>query len=245
MITLSNLDFQYPSGGGVLSSVSLSVGRGELVGLVGANGSGKSTLLSLVAGLYSPSSGSLSVGGVESPGDEKGIRARCRMVMQDADLQILGGTVEEDLLLGRRRTEDAVAAAHTMAARFHLLDVWDRPVQTLSWGMKRKLCLAAALLDGPEVLLLDEPFSGLDYPGMTEMRRLLVESRDAGLTQLVSSHDLECMVDLVDALVVLDGGRVALAGPPEEVLDHVRDHAVRPPCSWSTGLGIKPWGGGR
>jgi len=241
MITLSQIDFKYPSGGTVVASVSFTVGEGRLVGLVGANGSGKSTLMSLVAGLNTPSKGTLSVGDLVSPGEEKQIRAACRMVMQDADLQILGATVEEDLLLGNGRTEENISAAKEMARRFHLLESWEKPVQTLSWGMKRKLCLAAALLDEPHVILLDEPFSGLDYPGMQEMRRMIMENKKAGLTQIISSHDLECFADIVDELAVLDNGRLVLTGPPEEVLDHVHEHGVRPPCSWSAGMGIKPW----
>lgn len=243
MISLSQVDYHYPTGDAALASVTLSVDKGTLVGLVGANGSGKSTLLSLLAGLYSPASGHIELAGRRSPGEEKAIRQVCRMVMQDADLQILGATVEEDILLGRNSSNEAVARARDMARRFRLLDHWERPVQTLSWGMKRKLCLATALLDDPEVLLLDEPFSGLDYPGMREMRNIIVENRDAGLTQFVSSHDLECFVDIVDVLAVLDSGRLVLAGPPEGVLDHVREHGVRPPCSWNAGLGLKPWDG--
>lgn len=243
MITLSQVDYHYPSGDAALASVTLNIEQGALVGLVGANGSGKSTLLSLLAGLYTPVSGTLSLAGHTSPGEEKAMRQVCRMVMQDADLQILGATVEEDILLGRGASPEAVAKARNMAERFHLLDHWDRPVQALSWGMKRKLCLASALLDGPEVLLLDEPFSGLDFPGMREMRSIIDENRSAGLTQFVSSHDLECFVDIVDVLAVLDSGRLVLTGPPEVVLDHVREHGVRPPCSWNAGLGIKPWDG--
>ncbi|MDC0335757.1 energy-coupling factor ABC transporter ATP-binding protein [Pseudodesulfovibrio sp.] len=241
MITVSQLDFSYPFGDSALASITLSVAGGALIGLVGANGSGKSTLMALMAGLYSPSVGSLTIAGHESPGDEKAIRSNCRMVMQDADLQILGATVEEDLLLGRKRTDEAVAKARDMAGRFQLLEHWDKPVQTLSWGMKRKLCLAAALLDGPQLLLLDEPFSGLDFPGMQEMRRIIAENKAAGLTQIVSSHDLECFVDILDELAVLDGGRLVLTGPAEAVLDHVHKHGVRPPCSWNAGQGVKPW----
>lgn len=241
MIKLSRIDYNYPSGDDALSSVTLSVEEGRLVGVVGANGSGKSTLMALLSGLYTPSGGTMVLGGYSSPGEEKQIRSICRMVMQDADLQILGSTVEEDLLLGRKRTAESIAAAHAMADRFNLLDHWDRPVQTLSWGMKRKLCLGAALLDGPQVLLLDEPFSGLDYPGMREMRKIIMENKAAGLTQFVSSHDLECFVDIVDELAVLEDGRLVLTGQPEVVLNHVQEHGVRPPCSWNAGLGIKPW----
>ncbi|CCH48118.1 energy-coupling factor ABC transporter ATP-binding protein [Pseudodesulfovibrio piezophilus] len=241
MIALSGIDYLYPSGGKALSSVTMNMDHGALIGLVGANGSGKSTLMSLMAGLFSPGKGTLSMGDLVSPGDEKKIRSICRMVMQDADLQILGSTVEEDLLLGRKRTDEAVKKAKEIAARFSLLDVWDKSVQSLSWGMKRKVCLAAALLDNPQVVLLDEPFSGLDYPGMREMRRMILENKSKGLTQVVSSHDLECFVDIVDELAVLDHGRLVLNGPAEVVLDHVAAYGVRPPCSWNAGLGIMPW----
>ena len=241
MIELSELHYAYATGGQALDGVTLTVEPGTLVGLAGANGSGKSTLLALMAGLYSPSGGTLRVGGCTSPGQEREIRGMVRLVMQDADLQILGATVEEDLLLGRKRTEETVDRAREIARRFHLLEGWDRPVQTLSWGMKRKLCLGAALLDEPQVLLLDEPFSGLDYPGVCEMRRIIRENRRAGLTQVVSSHDLESFIDIVDALAVLNGGRLAVFGPPETVLPHVKENDVRPPCAWSAGQGVGKW----
>lgn len=243
MIKLKSVSYSYASDVAALVDVSVHVPGGKLVGLVGANGSGKSTLLSLMAGLYSPTQGSLEVGDRVSPGKEKSIRGITRLVMQDADLQILGGTVEEDLLMGRKRTDEAVAAARSMAERFSLLEIWDNPVQTLSWGMKRKLCLAAALLDSPKVLLLDEPFSGLDYPGIREMRAILTENRQAGLTQVVSSHDLESFIDLIDELAVMKEGRLVLSGVPADVLGYVRENGVRPPCSWISDREIVPWDG--
>jgi len=244
MIELNNLEYRYPSGGTVLSSVSLSVETGSLVGLVGANGSGKSTLMALVAGLYSPRTGTLTVDSLNSPGEEAAIRKICRMVMQDADLQILGGTVEEDLLMGRKRDSEISGRARAMAERLRIGDAWEQPVQTLSWGMKRKLCLAAAMLDDPKILLLDEPFSGLDYPGIREIRAIIEENRQSGLTQVVSSHDLECFVDMVDVLAVLDKGHLVLTGKPEDVLDSVSEHGVRPPCSWSDDRRLGSYDGG-
>ncbi|WP_319467677.1 ABC transporter ATP-binding protein [uncultured Pseudodesulfovibrio sp.] len=243
MITLTDVEYCYPSGEAALSGISLSVERGSLVGLVGANGSGKSTLMALLAGLYSPSSGTLNLCGYVSPGEEKAVRSASRLVMQDADLQILGATVEEDLLLGRKRTGNAIDSARDMARRLDILGYWEKPVQSLSWGMKRKLCLAAALLDEPDLLLLDEPFSGLDYPGKREMRHLIREHQRAGLTQIVSSHDLECLVDMVDELIVLHGGKCVLRGKPENLLSKIAAYGVRPPCSWNAGLGIVPWDG--
>ena len=192
MIKLTRINYAYPAGGEALSGVTLSLGKKTLTGLVGANGSGKSTLMALMAGLYTPTGGSLKIDGRVSPGSEKQIRSTCRLVMQDADLQILGATVEEDLLMGHERTDAAIGDARAMADRFDLLDMWNKPVQTLSWGMKRKLCLAAALLDKPQVLFLDEPFSGLDFPGMREMRRILVENKKAGLRSEERRVGKEC-----------------------------------------------------
>ncbi|MCJ2164948.1 MULTISPECIES: ABC transporter ATP-binding protein [unclassified Pseudodesulfovibrio] len=243
MIHLNTVTFAYASGDEVLSGISLHLVKGALMGLAGANGNGKSTLLALMAGLYAPTKGSLEVAGRVSPGKEGDIRAVCRLVMQDADLQILGATVEEDLLLGRKRDETVIAEARDMARRFKLLKYWDKPVQTLSWGTKRKLCLAAALLDKPRVLLLDEPFSGLDYPGVLEMRAIIRENRQAGLTQVISSHDLESFIDIVETLAVLDGGKLVLNGPPHSVLDQVEAYGIRPPCSWLAGGVIIPWEG--
>ena len=128
-----------------------------------------------------------------------------------------------------------------MADLFQLLDYWDKPVQTLSGGMKRKLCLAAALLDRPQVLLLDEPLSGLDYPAVCEMRRILRRQGQEGMTQVVAVHDLDPVIDLADTLTVLASGRLVLHGSPETVLAHVREYGVRPPATWQAGLGIRAW----
>ncbi len=241
MISASNLSFAYPGEPFVLEGVDFELQQGSLVGLVGTNGSGKSTLLSLLGGLYSPSSGILTVGEAVSPGMEKEIRKRARIVLQDADLQILGATVQEDMLIGRGKSEDILATAKSRADGFGLLKWWENPVQTLSWGNKRKLCIAAALMDEPKILLLDEPFSGLDYPGIKEMRRILEQGRSDGLTQIVASNDLEPLADMVDMLLVISGGKLVLSGKPTDVLDGISDYGVKPPFSWQAGLGVKPW----
>ncbi len=242
MIQTKALIFSYPGEEPALSGVDLCLKPGSLTVLAGVNGSGKSTLMHLLAGLYSPGSGSLHRTGEEAVLSLDELRSLARMVVQDADAQVLGATVGEDLCLGLDpRDQASLDRARHLAGRFGLLDHWDRPLQALSWGMKRKLCLATALLDEPRILLLDEPMSGLDYPAVAEMRQHLRENRDQGVTQLVSAHDLEPLADLADDLAVLDQGRLVLFGPPADVLDRVRDHGVRPPFSWQAGLGLQPW----
>lgn len=241
MIELRDVRFTYGRGE-ILRGISFGLDRGSILALVGANGSGKSTLLTLLAGMHSPTNGRLIVAGSASPGQEKAIRAKTGLVVQDADLQILGATVGEDLCLGLSPTDLAgEAEARQLAERFRLAGYWDEPVQALSWGQKRKLCIAATLRRKPDVLLLDEPFSGLDYPGVREMRALLHANKAAGLTQVVSAHDIEPLADITDHWAVLNKGILVAWGRAEEVFSLLAEHDVRPPCSWQSGLGVRPW----
>ncbi|MFH1137273.1 MAG: energy-coupling factor ABC transporter ATP-binding protein [Pseudomonadota bacterium] len=241
MIIAADLFYSYPGRAEALSDIRFELEAGRILGLIGANGSGKSTLLSLLAGLFSPTKGRLQVGAFSAPGREKEIRSLTGLVVQDADLQILGATVGEDLTLGWSSTAAKPPFIRETAARFGLAELWDRPVQDLSWGQKRRLCLAATLVRRPKVLLLDEPFSGLDYPGILEMRKILRENREAGLTQVIAAHDLEPLADLADQWLVLDRGRVGLSGNGRQVFARLTEFSVRPPCSWQAGLGIRSW----
>jgi biotin transport system ATP-binding protein len=241
MIAADGLGYAYAGRPPALAGVGFALPRGALCGVVGANGSGKSTLLALLAGLFTPTAGWLEVGGARSPGAEEAIRRRAALVLQDPDQQIIGATVEEDLLLGLPAADAAGRArALGLAARFGLADP-AAPVHTLSLGSRRKLCVVTALRDAPEVLLLDEPFAGLDHPGVREVRALLAASRAAGLTQVVAAHDLEPFADLADAWLVLAGGRLARAGTAEQVFPALQDHGVRPPVAWLAARGIDPW----
>lgn len=241
MIEVSEVHFSYGRGE-ILRGISFGLDRGLTLALVGANGSGKSTLLALLAGLHAPSKGRLKVDGHVSPGQERSIRALAGLVVQDADLQILGATVGEDLCLGLAPEDvQGESEARTLADRFRIGHLWSEPVQALSWGQKRKLCMAVALRRRPDLLLLDEPFSGLDYPGVREMRHMLLANRAAGLTQVVSAHDIEPLVDIADFWAVLRGGELAAWGKAEAVFPELARHDVRPPCSWLAGLGVKAW----
>ena len=241
MIRAERLSFAFGPGAPALEEASFAVAPGTLCGIVGANGSGKSTLLALVAGIFTPTGGSVAVGGDRSPGAEDAIRRRAALVLQDPDQQIIGATVEEDLLLGLPARDGARREqARRLAARFGLAD-GEAPVHALSLGSRRKLCIVTALRDAPSVLLLDEPFAGLDYPAVREMRSILAANRAAGVTQLVAAHDLEAFADLADLWIVLARGKLAGAGTAEEVFPELRRHGVRPPGGWLAARGISPW----
>jgi biotin transport system ATP-binding protein len=241
MIRADGLTFAFGGGAPALDGVTFTVEPGTLCGVVGANGSGKSTLLAVLAGLFTPTGGTVSVHGDVTPGAEEAVRRRVSLVLQDPDQQIIGATVEEDLLLGVPAADATRReAARGLAARLGLVDL-EAPVHTLSLGSRRKLCIATALRDAPQVLLLDEPFAGLDYPAVREMRALLAAHRAAGVTQLVAAHDLEAFADLADRWVVLARGRVTAAGAAEEVFPSLRGHGVRPPGVWLSTRGLPPW----
>lgn len=229
----------------VLENIGFEMAAGETICLAGANGSGKSTLLALLAGLYTPETGSITLGDVVSPGKTKALRKRTALVLQDADMQILGADVGEDLLLvtdpKSSGNPQALEKAKEAARRFGLLGAWETPSHALSYGQKRKLCLAAALLEAPDLLLLDEPFAGLDYPACLEMRVFLKEAKTAGQAVIISTHDLDPVIDLADTLMVLDEGRLVLKGTPAAVLDDIAAHKVRPPCSWVLHKSIAAW----
>ena len=242
MIRVRSLSFSYRRHHPVLRDISFDLDQGGFILLAGANGSGKSTLLSILAGIHPPGQGGVLLPGEEIPASQRALRQQAGLLMQEADLQILGSTVAEDLMLGLEHNRDNTELCRETASRLGLLEWWDTPVHALSWGQKRKLCLAATLLRQPAVLLFDEPFSGLDYPSATELRRILVHNHTQGMTQVVAVHDLEPVLDLADRLLVLSRGTLALEGPPAKVLDHVEGHSVRPPCSWRLKRSLQGWG---
>lgn len=240
MIHIDQLGFAY-NGQPVLTDISAHIPKGECVALLGANGSGKSTLLMLLTGLYSPGRGQVRIGNLRSPGQERNLRRSVGLLLQDADLQILGATVQEDLRLGLGAEGKGLEAAWSLAGRFDLQDKWETPVQHLSGGQKRKLCLAGMLLRHPEVLLYDEPFSGLDYPAMLELRSLLKAHAAQGITQIVAAHDVEPLIGVATGCLVLDQGSLVSKGSLPEVMDDLARFKIRPPCSWQREKRLFEW----
>ncbi|AGW12337.1 energy-coupling factor ABC transporter ATP-binding protein [Megalodesulfovibrio gigas] len=237
MISAANLEFAYADAPPALQDLTFALTAGSITCLAGRNGSGKSTLLGLMAGLYPPTRGVLHLAGHQSPGDERALRSRARLVLQEADLQCLGATVGEDLLLGT----DDLAAARTLAARMGLAALWDAPIHTLSHGQKRKCAIAAALLATPDVLLLDEPLSGLDHPAVLELRAIIQENQTAGMTQVISTHDLEPVLDLCDHVLALEAGRLVCFDTPAAALPRLAAMGLRPPCSWRFAGRVEPY----
>ena len=191
-----------------LSRVSLAAGAGEIIGLLGPNGAGKSTLLGVLATLVAPSRGRVLYGG--QPARELGAALRRRLGYLSHDLQLYPElTAGENLdffarLYGDGEPGKSVAAA---LARARLTDRADDRVVGFSRGMRQRLALERALLHEPRLVLLDEPFTGLDERSVGDFVARLRELRAGGRIVLLATHDLDIVDGLLDRAVVLRRGR--------------------------------------
>jgi ABC-2 type transport system ATP-binding protein len=209
-----------------VDDLNLTVPAGSIFGLIGPNGAGKTTTLRMLAGLQEPSDGEIVFDGKRANGDWDHFR---RQIGYMPDF--FG--VYEDMLVWeyldffarcynlpaarRRQTVDELLALVDLA---HKREDY---VESLSRGMRQRLCLAHALVHDPKVLLLDEPASGLDPRARVEMRELLRELGAMGKTVLVSSHILSELAELCDSLGIIEGGRLVASGPMTQLMRHARE----------------------
>ena len=224
MIEFQNVSFAYEKGRPVLQDVSFRIERGEVVGLIGANGAGKSTLMKLLLGLLS-GEGKILVDGTEVRRDTLGeIRKKLGFVLQNSDNQMFMPTVYEDMIFAPLNymlsRNEADARVDAVLARLHLEDLKHRYNHKISGGEKRMAAIATILAMEPEAILMDEPTSALDPCN----RRLVINTiRELSQTKLITSHDLDMILDTCDRVILLSNGRVAADGRAEELL---RDRAL-------------------
>jgi heme exporter protein A len=194
-----------------LAPVSLTLRAGDAVALLGANGAGKSTLVSILATLVRPTSGEVLFDGGRP---DKRARGGIGVIAHDSlcygDL-----TARENLAFfaALQHVPDAEARARELLDRVSLTDAADRPARTFSRGMLQRLAIARALLHRPRLLLLDEPFTGLDREGQEMLVTVLREERARGAILVVVTHDLEPLPQLVERVLVLRRGRLVFDGP--------------------------------
>ena len=224
MIEFQNVSFSYERGRPVLRDLSFSIGDGECVGLIGANGAGKSTVMKLLLGLLT-GEGTILVDGVAVKKDTLAqIRRKLGFVLQDSDDQMFMPTVYEDMIfaplnygLSREETERRVDAA---LERLGMQELKHRHNHKISGGEKRMAAIATILAMEPEAILMDEPSAALDP---YNRRRVIDTIRALPQTKLITSHDLDMILDTCERVILLSDGHIAADGPADEIL---RDRAL-------------------
>ena len=237
MIEIRNLTFAYEKDNPVLKDISFTAQDGECIGLIGANGAGKSTLMKVMLGLLD-GNGSVIVDGTPVMQDTLAeIRRKLGFVLQNSDSQMFMPTVHDDMLFGLlnygMKREEAEQKVSEVLDTLHISYLKDRYNHRISGGEKRMAAIATVLAMEPSVLLMDEPTSALD----PKNRRMIINTiRSLKQTRIITSHDLDMILDTCSRVILIDEGRIIKDGTAEEILkDHelLEAHSMELPLSFS------------
>ena len=218
----------------VLKNINLSVGKGEVIILLGPSGSGKSTLCRTINRLETISSGSIKIDGQELPKEGRALaklRAEVGMVFQSYNL-FAHKTILDNVTLGPRRIRkisksEAEAEAMKLLAKVGVDSQANKMPAQLSGGQQQRVAIARALATHPELLLLDEITAALDPVLVGEVLDLVREIKEQGSTILMATHEISFARQAADRVVFLRNGQIVEQGPPEQVIDNPREQATR------------------
>lgn len=222
-LSVKKVSFEYPGGTQSLSDIDLEIRRGEFIGILGANGSGKTTLLKVMDGLLKDFGGSVRLDGKEirelSP---KEIYRKVGLIFQNSDEQLFAPTVFEDVAFGPINMglpAGEIALRVNRALKEVAMEGYGkRSIHHLSFGEKKRICIAGLLAMGQEILLLDEPTDGLDPMGEYRMMNLLMRlHKEQRITIVMATHRVDLVPLFLDRLYILSRGRMVREGSPEDV----------------------------
>jgi polar amino acid transport system ATP-binding protein len=219
----------------VLNGVSLSVGKGEMIGLMGPSGSGKSTLLRSLIGLLPPSGGAIMLEGnpinYKSARDVRSVRDRFAIVFQQFNLfqnmTALDNVTIAPIKVKRRAKNEVVTEAQQLLAKVGLADKLDAYPDELSGGQQQRVAIARALALKPDVLLLDEVTASLDPELVSEVLDTIRLLAAEGMTILIVSHEMSFIREVSTKVAFLDNGRIVELGEPRQIFDAPREARTR------------------
>ena len=245
IIEIENLQHRFSNGKLGLDQINLKIKAGTFVVLAGPNGSGKTTLIRHLNGLLKPTAGCVKVAGVAVDKDLIRARRLVGMMFQDADSQIVGETVYADVAFGPENLKldhDQIERRVALALEaVGLKDLADQRPHSLSGGEKRRLAIAGILAMEPRVIVFDEPFTSLDYPGVKQILKQIISLHQAGHTIIVITHDLEKVFAHADRLLIMRRGKIVLDGLPDEIVADIEPLGVRVPCASQLGMEVSSW----
>jgi cobalt/nickel transport system ATP-binding protein len=230
ILVATGLSYSYLDRYPALQDVSITIGRGERVALLGANGCGKSTMLKVLDGLIFPTAGTYTAFGemvtedtLEDEQMSQGFRSRVGFVFQNSDAQVFSPTVREEIAFGPLQLDlsrdETTGRVDDVVTMLGIEDLLDRAPYQLSGGQKKKVAIATVLVMGPEVLLFDEPTAALDPRTQYWLMDLIEQLGEAGKTIVHATHDLGTLYRIADRCVVFsEDHRIVTEGAPEETL---------------------------
>jgi ABC-2 type transport system ATP-binding protein len=213
----------------VVDDVNFNVGPGQVTGYLGPNGSGKSTTVKIITGLIEPSAGRVLLDGIDIRRDITAFRRRLGYVPEEAVVYTYLTGLEYLQLIGRLRGIPEAPLERKANDLLELLSLHPHrhaSVATYSKGMKQRILISAALLHNPDILILDEPLSGLDVTSAQLFRHLLAELAAQGKTILYISHVLEVVEKICERVIVIHRGRILADASVEELRGHMQLHSL-------------------
>ncbi|MGB5157188.1 energy-coupling factor ABC transporter ATP-binding protein [Desulfobacterium sp. N47] len=222
-LSVKNVSLKYPDGTKALSDISIEIKKGEFAAILGSNGSGKTTLLKIMDGLLKGSHGKVRLDGKNIKElTPKMIYQKIGLVFQNPDDQLFAATLFDDIAFGPinmglniAEVKDRVICA---LKDVELDGLEKKSIHNLSYGQKKRACIAGLLAMGHEILLLDEPTAGLDPMGEYKMMSLLKKlNRENGVTIVMATHSVDLVPLFLSKLYILSSGRIVRSGIPEEV----------------------------
>ena len=227
-IEIKNLSHVYGAGTPfekrALSDITLTIGDGEFIGVIGHTGSGKSTFIQHLNALMDPTEGTITVDGItpDKPENKVAVRRKVGLVFQYPEHQLFEETVLKDVCfgpknMGQSEAEALESAKNALSVVGLSAEYWEKSPFELSGGQKRRVAIAGVLAMKPKVLILDEPASGLDPAGRNQILDLVKKIHESGTTVIMVSHSMDDVARLCTRVIVLAEGRVALDGTPAYV----------------------------
>jgi biotin transport system ATP-binding protein len=245
LLVVEHVSCRFPGGAPGLEDISAVFRRAQFVIIAGRNGSGKTLLSRHLVGLVRPESGRILFRGKPLEKNLKALRREIGIVFQDADCQLVGQSVEEELRFGpenlRLPEEEILERVSGVSRLLGLESLKDIPPSRLSGGEKRRLAIGGVLAMRPGILILDEPFANLDYPGVVEVLEVLSKLKNSGCGIILITHELEKTLAHADRLIIMDRGRIREDGPARETAPRAGKYGLHPLDFTSRSFGEYTW----
>jgi biotin transport system ATP-binding protein len=245
LLRFDGVSHRFVTGDYGIRDVDFILYKGDFAVVAGPNGAGKTVLMKHANGLLRPTGGTVFFQGRPLRKDDADVKKHVGLIFQNPDTQIVCPTVREELAFGpenlglpRKVIEKRISETSKI---LELEDLLPKRTSALSGGEKRKITIAGTITMEPEVLILDEPFTGLDFPGIREVLRLLATIHRRGCTVVVITHEIEKVLAHANRFIIMDRGTIAEDGSPEELIHSAAQYGLKNPLQAYRALGDMTW----